>query len=563
MVRMMDFAKVRKKLLSAESGRITKKSSIIKIALGFPNTYQIGMSNLGFQTIYRLLNETEQVSCERFFLFDFPLQKGTKTFESDRNIKDFDLIAFSIPFELDYPNVLRLLKLSRIPLLAADRKSVTPLIIGGGVAPTLNPEVPAPFFDCIFIGEAEGTIEEFVDQYLSLRSQGLEKEEMLLELTKIKGLYVPRFYEASYDENGMVKKISARPRVPPRVQRSSASLEGVETFSPLASPLAHFKNTLLVEVGRGCARGCRFCAAGHIYLPCRFYTRDSILSQVEKHAGESRHVGLIGSLISDHPKLEEVCESLYQQGYEIGTSSLRADKVGSNLLRILVDSGMKTLTVAPEVGTERMWKVINKNIDREAVLKSAKLASDSLIPNLKLYFIIGLPFEKEEDIRGIVDLIRQVHQVFIKESKPIKSGKRIRLRKLRISVNPFIPKPHTPFQWCAMDRQEELKRKLNIIAEGVRDLEGVHFERKSVRQAILQGILSQGNRKVGEGLFYWINNDLNLRQAWKKAGVDLDLIVFKLKSLDSFLPWDLIDSGVSKRHLREEYQKAESIANEW
>jgi radical SAM superfamily enzyme YgiQ (UPF0313 family) len=560
---MRNFVSERKRLLSAERGRITKKSSTIKIALGFPNTYQIGMSNLGFQTIYRLLNETEQVSCERFFLFDFRPHKGIRTLESDRNIKDYDLIAFSIPFELDYPNALKLLKLSRIPLLAADRKAETPLIIGGGIALTLNPEVTAPFFDCLFIGEAEETIEEFIDQYLRLRSQGMEKEEMLLELTKIKGLYVPRFYEASYDENGLVKGIITQPGVPPKIQRRSVSLEGVETFSTLASPLAHFKNTLLVEVGRGCARGCRFCAAGHIYLPCRFYTQDSILSQVEKHAGESRHVGLIGSLISDHPKLEDVCESLYQQGYEIGTSSLRADKVRSNLLGILVGSGMKTLTVAPEVGTDRMWKVINKNIDKEAVLKSAKLASDALIPNLKLYFIIGLPFEEEEDIIGIVDLIRQVHQVFIKESKPIKSGKRARLRKLRISVNPFIPKPHTPFQWCAMDRQEELKRKLNIIAEGVRDLKGVHFERKSVRQAILQGILSQGNRKVGEGLFYWINNDLNLRQAWKKAGVDPDLIVFKLKSLDSFLPWDLIDSGVSKKHLREEYQKAKRIAGEW
>jgi radical SAM superfamily enzyme YgiQ (UPF0313 family) len=560
---MLDFSKVRKELLSAERGRKTNKSITLRVALGFPNKYQMGMSNLGFQTIYRLLNETEQVSCERFFLFDFPSHKGTRTLESDRNIKDFDVIAFSIPFEMDYPNVLRLLKLSRIPLLAAERKAATPLIIGGGIAPTLNPEVTASFFDCLFIGEAEGAIEEFVDQYLCLRSQGMEKEEMLLELTKIKGLYVPRFYEVSYDVEGLVDKIQARLGSPEQIQRRSAPMEGLETYSPIITPNAHFKNAILVEVGRGCARGCRFCAAGHVYLPCRFYSKDSILSQVEGHAGESRHIGLIGSLISDHPRLEEVCESLYNQGYEIGTSSFRADKVGSKLLRILVDSGMKTLTIAPEVGTEKMWKVINKNIDREAVLKSAQLASDALIPNLKLYFIIGLPFEEEEDIRGIVDLIHEVHQVFIKESKPIKSGKRARLRKLRISVNPFIPKPHTPFQWCGMDDKEELKRKLSIIAFGVRDLKGVHFERKSVRQAILQGIFSLGNRKGGEALFYWINNDLNLRQAWKKAGVDPNLIVFKSKSLDSFLPWDIIDSGVSKRHLREEYQKAKRIAEEW
>jgi radical SAM superfamily enzyme YgiQ (UPF0313 family) len=559
---MLDFSKVRKELLSAESGKQTKKSFTFRVALGFPNTYQMGMSNLGFQTIYRLLNETEQVSCERFFLFDFPPHKGTRTLESDRNIKDFDVIAFSVPFELDYPNVLRLLKLSDIPLWTHEREAETPLIIGGGVAPTLNPEVLAPFFDCLFIGEAEEGLDEFLDQYLHLRFQGFSKEELLIELTKIKGLYVPRFYEVSYNEEGLVEEISVRQGAPSKIQRRNTPMEGLETFSPIITPNAHFKDALLVEVGRGCARGCRFCAAGHVYLPCRFYSQDSILSQVEEQAGESRHVGLIGSLISDHPRLEEVCESLYNQGYEIGTSSLRVDKVGPHLLKILVDSGMKTLTVAPEVGTEKMWRVINKNIDREAVLKSAKLASDALIPNLKLYFIIGLPFEEEEDIRGIVDLIHEVHQVFIRESKPIKSGKRARLKKLRISVNPFIPKPHTPFQWCGMDDKEELKRKLSIIAFGVRDLKGVHFERKSVRQAILQGIFSLGNRKVGEALFYWINNHLNLRQAWKKAGVDPDLIVFKPKSLDSFLPWDLIDSGLSKRHLREEYQKAKRIADQ-
>lgn len=559
----MNLALTRERRLSAERGRIERKSARFRVALGFPNTYEVGMSNLGFQTIYRQLNQMDQVACERFFLFDFPPYRGTRTLESNRNIKDFDLIAFSVPFELDYPNILNLLKLSEIPLLSSQRKENTPLIIAGGVAPTLNPEVLAPFVDCLFIGEAEEMLEEFMELYLSFYRHRVPKERILLELSRIEGVYVPRFYEFRYHRDGTVKGMKAQKGVPEKVVSRRVNLRDIETFSLITSPYAHFKNSFLVEVGRGCARGCRFCAAGFAYRPCRFYTKESVLSQVEKYAGSSRHVGLIGSLISDHPQLENICQALQSRGFEIGTSSLRVDSVSENLLKILVESGMRTLTIAPEAGTERMWKTISKNISKEAVLKSAELASEAFIPTLKLYLIIGLPFEREEDIDGIVDLVREVHRIFIQEHKPGKAREKKRsLRRLRISVNPFVPKPHTPFQWCGMDQENELKRKLNKIISGLRSLKGVCVEKKSVRQAVLQGLFSLGNRDVGKGLYYTVEENLNFRLAWKKAGVQPKLIAFQPKKLASPLPWDIVDSGVSKTRLRKELEEAKRAASE-
>jgi radical SAM superfamily enzyme YgiQ (UPF0313 family) len=556
----------RGKLLSAErnpifseEGKISKKYGALRVALGFPNTYEVGMSNLGFQTIYRLLNQMNHVTCERFFLFDYPPSGGTRTLESDRNIKDFDLIAFSIPFELDYPHVLELLKLSRIPLLTAERKVSSPLLIAGGVAPTLNPEILAPFLDCILIGESEESIGEFMDLYLRLKNEKISKEEILFQLAQLKGVYVPHFYQIDYYENGCVKKLKNKEGIPNIIERRTVDLEKIETFSPFISPYTHFKNTLLIETSRGCIWGCRFCATGHIHQPCRFYNKESILAQVKKYSQDSRHVGLIGAVISDHPDLEDICQQLHFEGFEIGTSSLRVDMLSPNLLKILVDSGLKTLTIAPEAGTDKMWRVIKKNIDREIVLESAGLAREADVQNLKLYFIIGLPFEGKSDIDGIIDLIQDIHNIFIGDHvsrKSIQKSKR-NFREITLSINPFVPKPHTPFQWCAMNSEKELKEKLDQIEKAVKNLRGVKLERKSIREATLQGILSVGDRNVGMGLFYRVEENLNYHQAWNKAGVNTSLLIHESKKEDCVFPWDIIDVKMSKDFLRLEYEKAQ------
>jgi radical SAM superfamily enzyme YgiQ (UPF0313 family) len=571
--RMKDLSSLRKKLLSSERGTIRKKRFSLRVALGFPNSYEVGMSNLGYQSIYRLLNQMEGVACERFFarLFDekldFPIHPGVKTLESDLKLKSFDLVAFSVPFELDYINVLNILRASDISLKSSQRSEGDPLIIAGGVAITLNPETMAPFFDCLLIGEAEETLPDFATTYLQSSERGISKEKTLLNLSQIKGVYVPQFYDIIYDRGGEIRKRETKEAVFERIERRKADVSKIETFSLISSPYVHFKNSLLVEVGRGCARGCSFCAAGYIYRPCRFHDRNSILTQVERYKGDLRHVGLVGSLISDHPDLETICSDLQKRGMEIGVSSFRVDKISSHLVKDLVKSGLKTLTVAPEVGSEKMWKVINKNISGEDVLKSARIAAEAGIDNLKLYFIIGLPFEEASDIDAIVDLVHRIHEIYVRSS----DSKRKRLdsveggthhnRRLILSVNPFVPKPHTPFQWCAMNTKKQLESKMKRIESGVKGLKGVRFERKSVRQAILQGILSVGNRRVGEALFYHVQESLTLSQAWRKAEVDLSSLIFEEKDFDSPLPWDMVDSGIDKTFLKRQFEKASKISH--
>lgn len=274
------------------------------------------------------------------------------------------------------------------------------------------------------------------------------------------------------------------------------------------------------------------------------------MKQAEEYPQDRKNIGLVGSLISDLPDLENIVFELYQKGFKIGISSFRADKVSQRLLNVLAKSGLKSLTLAPEVATPRMWKIINKGIGREDMLKSADIASEFDLSNLKLYFIVGLPLEKREDIEAIPALVKEISQIYFRKSK--------KRRKITLSVNPFVPKANTPFQWSPMNRESELKSKLKIISEGIKNLKGVRLDKKSIRQAILQGMLSMGNRKVGEGLIYHLNEGLPLARAWQKAGVNIDRFIFEEKDLDRFFPWDIIETKVKKSLLIREYESSKN-----
>jgi radical SAM superfamily enzyme YgiQ (UPF0313 family) len=538
-----EFDKIRKEILSLEKGTIIKSSYQLRIALGFPNKYEVGIANLGFQTIYRILNQVDDVSCERFFLFDYKPQDKVRTLESGDPLNFFQIISFSVPFELDYLNVLKILKQAKIPLLSKERDENQPFLLAGGVAVTLNPEVMAPFFDAIFIGEAEEAIVEVAEIF----KKGHTKKRTLQELSKVKGVYGLEFYEPVYDEKGFLKKYEIEKGVPAKIENRKTDLEKIETYSSIVTPLSHFKDMFIVETERGCAWKCRFCAAGHLYKPFRPHKKEKIISEIEKYAGDSRSIGLLGSMVSDLPFLEELCCDLYRKGYQIGVSSLRVDKVTPGLLDILIKSGLKTLTLAPEAGTERMWKIIDKRIDREDVLRAARLAREKNLEKLKLYFIIGLLFETTKDVEGIVDLVKEVGEAFMASRKNVGTALvAVRKKEIILSINPFVPKAHTPFQWAPMDSEKSLREKLKIISDGVRGLKGVKFEKKSIKEAILQGVLSQGNRKVGMGLYYHIKENLPLAQAFKKAGVDTEFLAFKEKPEDYLFPWEIVDAGIEK-----------------
>ncbi|MCJ7459471.1 MAG: radical SAM protein, partial [candidate division Zixibacteria bacterium] len=375
---MREFDKIRKEILSQEKGTIIKSSFQLRVALGFPNKYEVGIANLGFQTIYRILNQVDDVSCERSFLFDYEPQDKVRTLESGDPLNFFQIISFSVPFELDYLNVLKILKQAKIPLLSKERNENHPFLLAGGVAVTLNPEVMAPFFDAIFIGEAEEAIVEVAE----ILKKGHNKKRTLQELAKVKGVYVPESYEPVYDEKGLLKGHKIEKGFPAKIENRKANLEKIETYSSIVTPLSHFKDMFIVETARGCAWKCRFCAVGHLYKPFRPHKKEKIISEIEKYAGDSKSVGLLGSMVSDLPFLEELCCDLYQKGYQIGVSSLRVDKVTPGLLDILIKSGLRTLTLAPEAGTERMWKIIDKRIDREDVLCAARLSREKNLEKL-------------------------------------------------------------------------------------------------------------------------------------------------------------------------------------
>ena len=536
-----------------ESGAIRKDhGGRIKIALVYPNTYPVGMSNLGFQSVYRLFNAIDHVVCERAFLPRTGPFFSTylKTVETGQPLHYFDIVAFSISFENDYPNLISILSGAKIPLLAEKRSDDHPLIMAGGVACFLNPEPIASFIDLFIIGEAEAVLSRFFEVY----DPADDKKELLKNLAgSVPGVYVPSLYEVCYDENGLAEKHEAIINdIPEKISRSYVEdLSEITTTTTVITPDTSFGNTFLIETGRGCPHGCRFCSAGYVYRPPRFRSLSQLSANLEEGMAVSDRIGLVGAAITDLPDLKALCDRVTDEKIRVSFSSLRADKLSPEVISVLQKSKVKTATIAPDAGSERMRKVIKKGISEADILSATRKLVAAGILNLKLYFMIGLPTETDDDIRAIVELCLKIKQVFLSVSRIKK-----RMGTITVSINPFVPKPFTPFQWAAMDDINTLKAKIKSITNRLKSVANIRVIAEKPRQAYVQALLSRGDRRVSEILLKHHQNRLNWAMTLKDIRIDTDFYVVRERSTAEILPWEFIDHGVSSEMLLREYKKA-------
>ena len=552
------------RLLSQETGTIRKDwGGRVAFALVYPNTYAVGMSNLGFQTIYRHLNALPDVVCERVFLpdpEDLPEYQRTGTgpfsLESKRPLAQFDLVGFSITYEGDYINTLRLLRMAGIPLRPADRRPEDPVVLMGGVCAFANPEPVAPFMDFVVVGEGEEIVGEIVAAYReafgTVPLAARRRDDLLDRLAPVPGIYVPQRYTVSYQDDGTIAEVRPEPGVPAIVtKRRLKKVDDFRTMSLLRTPNAEYGHLALLEVGKGCGRGCRFCLEGQIYRPVRHRSLETLRETVREIKKDSNRVGLVGACVSDYPWIGGLMKVLEEEGLEVSISSIRADSLTEELVSSLRRGGHRTLTVAPEAGTERLRHVIRKDISDAQIYEACELVRAHGIPNLKCYFMIGLPTETDEDIAAIPDLATR-----LLERLRVPSGQGEPFGRLTLSISSFVPKPWTPFQWAPFDPVNRLEAKLRTIKAGVRRLHNVRVLHENPREAFLQALLARGDRRVADFLEEAARLEGDWRTALREWSGDAEFCTHRERLLDEALPWDHLDVGVRKAGLVREHQRA-------
>ncbi|MFH1075336.1 MAG: radical SAM protein [Pseudomonadota bacterium] len=537
-------------LLEIEDGWIQKDwRGRISFALVYPNYYNVGMSNLGFQSVYRILNNIDNVVCERLFLSDHP--SPIRSIESGKLLSEFDIIGFSVSFENDYPNIPGILASSGIPIRASERNKGHPLIIAGGVAPALNPEPISLFIDCIVIGEAEPLLSQFIECF----HEAAHNKTLFLDQAakKLPGVYVPSFYEVEYNPNGTISDFyPTRQGIAPRIKKSILyNLNSHDTHTQVLTPKTEFASSFLIEMGRGCPHGCRFCAAGYVFRPPRFRSYEQLKRSIETGVQKANSLGLVSAAMTDIPQLSLLCEEILNRGVRISFSSLRADGINKDLADILKKSNNTTATIAPDAGSERLRMVINKGITEGDILNATEILVSAGIPNLKLYFMIGLPTETFEDIKELTELCKKVKHVFLKTSRGMR-----RLGEITISLNCFVPKPHTPFQWVGFEKSVVLKERIKYIKNELNKVPNIRVHADTPKWAYNQALIARGDRRLA-GLLETINkNQGNWPKALKEYSVNPDFYVLRERMFEEKLPWDFIDHGITKEYLAREYKLA-------
>ncbi|HYY99468.1 MAG TPA: radical SAM protein [Pyrinomonadaceae bacterium] len=575
-----------KRKLAAEEGWTRKRGAQLRVALCYPNVYAVGMANLGFQSVYELFNRVPDVSCERVFLpDDAELREYERTnapllsLESQTPVRDFDVVAFSISFETDFLNMARMLKLARVPVWARDRTRHDPLVLMGGAASFLNPEPIAEFTDVVAVGEGEILVPKLVDLLFENGEEGGAKEDLLLKLARVgRGFYVPSLYEVKYNADGAVEAYTPKEEgVPANVGRIVAAenpkegslrramrrgdadiverLKEPEVFAPSSiiwAPAAEMGERFLVEISRGCSQGCRFCWAGFNYWPPRVVPARDILAKAAEWRARTDKIGLVSTAVCDHPEISDILSGLREMGYKISVSSLRLDQIEDELLDALVESGDQQIAVAPETGSDRLRRVINKNLTNDEIVDICGAVFDRGMLTVKLYMMAGLPTETDEDLEAMVELVARI------KDRMLEAGKKFgRAGKIIPALNGFVPKPNTPFQWEPICEERELKRRLKWLSKNLARIPNVEVRVMSSRIAHEQALFSSGDRRVARVIEAMTRHRDDLQAALRETGVDPTFHTSRARPYDEVLPWEIVDSGMGRPFLEKEHARAQ------
>lgn len=566
--------------IGGEVGSVTKPDEAVhtRFAFCFPDVYEIAMSHLGMHILYQLINELEGYACERVFMLWADMEKEMKdaqmplsSIETNRPLDGFDILGFTLQYEMSYTTVLHMMKLGNIPRLAADRDDSHPLVIAGGIG-TVNPEPIAPFFDVMVVGEAEELLPEVLRIYSTMKTENKTKEEFFKAIGHLQGIYIPSWYEETYHEDGTLSGRTKRYENAPDTVRKAVIKDVDNCYYPekiIVPFIEIIHDRVVLEILRGCTKGCRFCQAGMTSRPVREKSSDRLLSIATKLIDASGYDDISLSSLSscDYTQLEALVDGLLDtyegKGVGISLPSLRLDSESLHILSRIEKVRKSGLTFAPEAGTQRLRDVINKGIDEEDLVRALTFAFSSGYSTIKLYFIIGLPTETEEDIDGIADIGHQVKRMFFARPKEEMKGN----LKVHVSTACFVPKPFTPFQWVSQPSIEEFEEKIARVRRQTRDPK-ITYRYHEPTLSRLEAVFARGDRRLapvlidameaGSVLDSW--EDHLDRDAYEKAfamnGIDTEFFANRERGLDEILPWDFIDIGVSKDFLRREYEKA-------
>ena len=554
----------------------------IRFAMCFPDVYEIGMSHLGMQILYDMFNRREDIYCERVYspwtdLDKIMREKKIPLFalESQEPVRDFDFFGITLQYEMSYTNILQVLDLAQIPLHAADRTESDPIVIGGGPC-AYNPEPLADFFDMFYIGEGETVYFELMDSYKENKKQGRRRREFLEQAAEIEGIYVPAFYDVEYHEDGTIKSFRpnnshAKETITKQLVVNMDDAYYIET--PVVPFIKATQDRVVLEIQRGCIRGCRFCQAGNVYRPLREHSLEYLKDYAYKMLKSTGHeeISLSSLSSSDYTYLEGLVNFLIDefkgQGVNISLPSLRIDAFSLDVMSKVQDVKKSSLTFAPEAGSQRLRDVINKGLTEEVILQGANDAFHGGWNRVKLYFMLGLPTETKEDMEGIAELSEKVAEIYYEIPKEQRNGK----VNVVASSSFFVPKPFTPFQWARMCTKEEFIERAYIVKDKFRQMKNQKSLKYNYHEAdltVLEGVLARGDRKTGalieeaykNGAIYDSWSEYFDNRIWMKAfetcGLSVDFYTTRERSLDEVFPWDFIDAGVSKEFLKREWLNA-------